>query len=328
MTETTLHSRQRKAHSRPRPGGRLAASPQDDWLSVSLLGESSFCDRAAQFQFEAQSELDENDAPPSKGWFKKPFSIEGAKDLIQAALLRVAGWAISTVVLFLLAASINNLLIIASLFCAYMTVTALGKLCVALYYYFRATQAHHCVIDRGHTQPIKVSWWQLLHMGFSRTFLDKPLKDETWKLVGKPWCLLRQGDLIIPVFRKRAEDYEVKGQHYIRMAAYARLIQTTMGGETPYGIMLCGFGYDATTVPITKQSHKGFHNALERTRKLVKTKHHNAPKNTRRCLGCPWGKPMATRYNALSRSASYESECGNRYHWVPPHRKAIDKDLV
>jgi hypothetical protein len=298
-----------------------------------LLGEAIFCHRAARFQFEQGLEEDTGDesGTPARGWFRRPYTLNDARRLVRTAAIRLVAWALVAGALFFGSGFTTTPWRIGlAVFSALATLGALVaafRLAVAAYYLVRAGFGREVDVPEDHSEPIEIGWWSLLQSGFQRTFLDAPLSDSELKLSGKPWCILRKGDLRIPVFRKKGTDAKVRAQHYSRMAAYGRLIETRLGGKAPYGVMLRGYTYQAVTVPLSARSHAGFQRALRETRQIVARTDHPPPGNVGRCRGCPWGRPMVTEYTR-STGAKYESPCGARYAWVPPHDKARHKGLV
>src|SRR4051794_19312479 len=57
---------------------RMKAAENDPWVSVSLLGECLFCNRAGRFHHEQSQEDtgEESDIePPRRGWYRRPFTV-------------------------------------------------------------------------------------------------------------------------------------------------------------------------------------------------------------------------------------------------------------
>ena len=212
--------------------------------------------------------------------------------------------------------------------------------------------------DLQKEQP--VNWWELLKSGFEsisyRSSQDDrgTLRDEKWKLAGRPWRVLRRGDLRIPVFLMRRGN-SLYPQHSARMAAYCHLLERCEGGKSPYGVILYTTYlfrkteiYDGIAIPNAPSTRKRFHNALLEARRIITTESQSnskqsMPKHTAACLSCPYGKPILyqqgktdTQLNGVKLPAflatdddqmDYHSVCGDRFRWLPPHRRAKDKGL-
>jgi CRISPR/Cas system-associated exonuclease Cas4 (RecB family) len=314
----------------------MRADDGDPWVSVSLLGESLFCDRAGRFQYEQSQEDtgEESDiAPPRRGWYRPPFSIseiEGelarlrprvgmlfavAAVALAAACLLVSpqGVGLGSCLLFL-----GGGLVTVQAVRATIAFVALGALLA------EARAAHKGEPDPSRHEPQEVSWWSLLANGFEVQRYEDKLSEPHWRVTGKPWRVLHRGSVRVPVFRKRNEEKKVFRQHFARVAAYAYLIEMTTGAEVPYGIVLLGSSYRGLAIMIDNGSKKPFFDGLGRAREIIRSgQWQSEPESGTKCRACPWGKPMTT-----NRGITYHSTCGDRYGWVPPHQKAFLKRLV
>lgn len=165
----------------------------------------------------------------------------------------------------------------------------------------------------------------------------------SWKLGGRPWRMLEEGDLKIPVFRHGSDWNGVRDQHIVRMAAYCHLVEQNGGFRVPYGIMLIGRSFLAVTVPNTPKNHERFCQALREARRIAReagetNRHPPVPGGGRFCKGCHLGEPVPVRRQiefskhgiALpvngtrdNRGQEYHSHCGDRFGWAPPHEWAL-----
>ncbi len=203
--------------------------------------------------------------------------------------------------------------------------------------------------DPGLSEIQAVNWWSLLKAGFSPLQYDQPYEDRDWKLIGKPWRVLQMGPLRIPVFRKRQGGAELFPQHYVRMAAYCHLIEVCEGAEAPYGIVFFGDGYDGLTIPNSPVNRETFEEGLKQARRILQAldRDHLIPGKPARpviCHDCPVGRPQGYRKGQsetvlrrkqvppfLTRGPDkqlYHSRCGDRFGWVPPHDRAVEKNLL
>lgn len=99
------------SHLRKPQGGRMRAQQGDPWVSVSLLGECTFCQRAGRFQQEQSQEdtgEEEMPEPPRRGWYRPPFTVAEIEQQLRrlvwqaalrgliAAILAVATWVMAS----------------------------------------------------------------------------------------------------------------------------------------------------------------------------------------------------------------------------------------
>jgi hypothetical protein len=175
-----------------------------------------------------------------------------------------------------------------------------------------------------HTRPMPVNWWSLLQANYESTRPNEMLRDTDWRLCGKPWRILKYGNLRIPVFRKRYSGQEperekqIHHQHQMRITAYCRLVEATEGGTSPYGIVMFGRTYDGVTVPVGQAHADRLRQTLMHVRGTLRNKvDPDAPQRLGQCRKCPHGRPEA--YHLHPRYM--HSDCGDRFHWTPPHEK-------
>jgi len=168
------------------------------------------------------------------------------------------------------------------------------------------------------------------------------LRDEKWRLCGRPWCVLQKGDLRVPVFRKRTEDDELPRKYHARMAAYCHLMEIAEGARSPYGIIVKGETFAAVTVPGTLRTRAMFHEALKAARRTIRdseeiNRQPPPPDNPNLCRECPYGLPLRVRADERylrhgaplephvardRRRKKYHSHCGDLFRWVPKHERA------
>ena len=102
----------------------------------------------------------------------------------------------------------------------------------------RDAQAARPIEDYELPQP--VNWWRLVKSGFTPVEYEDPHEDPQLRLAGRPWRVLHDGSLRIPVFRKWQGKTELGDQQVARVVAYCHLIETAEGGTSPYGVVLFG----------------------------------------------------------------------------------------
>jgi hypothetical protein len=199
------------------------------------------------------------------------------------------------------------------------------------------------------TQHLPVNWWELLNAGFDSVVPQEAYRDDTAMLAGKPWRILRKGELRIPVIRLGHDQFEggrywVEQKHEIKLTAYAHLLENCEGGSTPYGVALFGGSHQGVAVPITNKMKTDLSELATNLRRALAAVQHGYPPpapTDNRCAGCHFGKPEKAppgagdprlRGTVYGRSGSdgtlYHSACGDLFEWVPPHLAAKRKGLL
>jgi hypothetical protein len=200
----------------------------------------------------------------------------------------------------------------------------------------------------------EVDWWTFIRAGYDSVPYNEGdgLRSETLCLAGRPWRVLRRGSVRIPVFKKRhsakANGHTLYDQHYVRIAAYCRLIEEAERAESPYGIILFDDCYTGWAINAAADQRRiPLANALEGARGTIQTSlEGRKPKEAQEsfCKGCPTGKPRAYRpgetetlrrgvplpvYGVIGRDGRvYHSACGDHFEWLPPHERVREKGLV
>ena len=327
------------------------------WLGVHVLTEFIFCPRAGLIAFEAQ-----HDDPGQDELFGPSLDYlpDYAAAIIEEALQQT--WRKIWRLLICAPPAVVFLAGIGWLFGWWLTVMGVAFAVPLLKWLWRqcrvvailgrrlklARRTVPCEPDPGLKKIESVNWWALLNAGFTAVDYEDPYQDEDWKLAGKPWRVLHKGSLRIPVFRKRRGKPELYPQHFVRMAAYCRLIAMCEGTEPPYAVVLFGDGYNGVAVPNDPGVHEALESRLDETRRLIQAVQSEnlqpAPPNKSIChqchLGCPRVhrsghtdtvfsgsviEPYRTRAND---NRIYHSICGDRFRWVPPHDRAAEKELI
>lgn len=193
--------------------------------------------------------------------------------------------------------------------------------------------------DEGHLIEESFNWWDLRKAGYQVDRMPEPMIDPGRGLIGRPWRVLRKGDIRVPVFRKHRGDQTVHSQQRARIAAYCHLIETCEGSRAPFGLVLFAGSYDAVLVP-NSRSNKNLLDATMVTaqsvlRRAAERQHPEAPAKSC-CRSCPLGSPVAVSGMSVTSLESNEcvypvvglggqrfnSACGDRFLWIPPHERA------
>ena len=209
---------------------------------------------------------------------------------------------------------------------------------------FKAAGAHEPDPDCEEIQA--VNWFSMLKAGFFSVPYHR-LTHEKWKVEGKPWRVLRRGNLRIPVFFQSATDQRLHPKHLAKVGAYCHLLQAVENYDSPYGLVLKEGSFEGVAVPYNARSRKIFHEALRLARKTLRSserdKDTRPPEQASLCTGCPFGKPY--RYKPGSSDAVqtrlslplfvladkdetiHHCLCGDRFRWMPPHKEVQEKGL-
>lgn len=184
-------------------------------------------------------------------------------------------------------------------------------------------------IDLAPTEVKRLNWWSLRKAGFDCIKLVDALGLRQGELTGKPWRTLQKGNTIgIPVIRRRRGNRDWGPQHEVRLAMYCRLIEQYEKRAAPFGVILFAGTHDCVIIPNSSDRQMRAELALEEVREFMEIQergtHTPNPPTDHRCAGCPHGFPhLIQRAKNKSEQDEFESLCGKRFGWNPPHRDAI-----
>jgi hypothetical protein len=318
----------------PQHKSRMLAGRDEPWVAVSTIKEKMFCDRAAIIASEKiQDEGEEGMIALGQYRVTALYTLGAIRRAIQGRLW----WLLGCVVVFfgsamqfnstsgLVSAAATLLLWLLSALKGLQTLYQLLRL---FGQFVRAKSAASRVPDFRNGEVQDVYWWGVVNSGFEVKQPHEALRDDKWQLVGKPWRILQKHDVRIPVVRVRMENPRIVRQHFARAAAYCHLLERNEPGvSSPGGIILFSPGYAGKFLPNNHRSASTFHNALLDARALLARVQRDGwepqEPESKRCSGCPFGRPRS-----LDGGDSYQSECGERFHWVPPHARAYEKGLL
>jgi hypothetical protein len=314
---------------------------------VYVLTEFVFCPRAGLCTHEQPKEIDDPDTKPSATYL--PIHDQTELELMLKETLRqflniLLGGGAATVLLALMA-WLSGWLILWGLLAGVGLLTAYAlydrfSWIVTMRAHLKIWKAAHPQLPDPDSAKIQyVHWCELMAAGFMLTEAKNAYSHPPWRLGGKPWRLLEHGELRIPVFMPGRPWKDLFPQHFVRMAAYCRLIELCEGFKSPYGVIVMPDSFQAIIVPCTPKSREDFEQALYRARKTIRdAEEQNArppePSNGNLCRECPHGEPRAFRKGKvfmrgdipLTPSAfpgkdgkQYHSLCGDRFQWTPSH---------
>ncbi len=330
---------------------RMIARPNDPYVAVYVLSEFIFCPRAAIVALEKDEEQDEPVRQPRLDYVPRLFVEYHIIQAIKSASLYLlialgVGLGLIAAIYFcwgLLPCYGVIGMVIASFVALSLALAMWTRLQSLLPQWWAAKSAAPKEPNPSSTDRQAVNWWEMRKSGYEAVQYRDKLSDEQWRLVGRPWRVLRKGGYRIPVFRMRGGGTKLRPQHYVRMAAYCRLLEVSEGAQSPYGIVLFPDSYSGETVPNAPWSRSMFHSALVNLRNLIASNRTPPAPEFRRCKQCPLGRPIVYRpgeTETMHRGVplpvfgrtgvddhTYHSACGDKFRWIPPHDRASEKQL-
>lgn len=200
-------------------------------------------------------------------------------------------------------------------------------------------------------QDEPVNWWSLRAAGFVSHPVENTQIDAELKLVGKPWRILRRGDMAIPAFVRRS-DKPLTSQQRVRIAAYCQLIRVNEQAESPFGIVLNPGTFEGIAVKPSEGDFERLRRALRHAPRVLLdwTNLRSFPpapheSNFAPCSNCPHGKPSrlvpgkseTTSYgrnvppfrmkSGIVANVDFHSPCGDHFQWTPKHEDADELEL-
>ena len=334
---------------------RLAAGKYDREMSVYCLSEFAFCRRAGLCAYEQDRQYEEEDQRVRLGYlpiFEPEELARRLKELVRqlqwilfggigAFCVALAGaWFATGMALWIVPLVV-------------MVATIYG-LCDRGYWAYwaekeleawRKATAHRPDPDCPHIQEL--DWRNIVASGLTIRRPRAAYQYASWKLGGRPWRILEEGDLKIPVFRHGPNWRGLQDQHFVRMAAYCYLLEQKEGFRVPYGVVLLSGTFLAVTVPNTARNHERFRQTLLEARQAARdagemNKFPPVPADGHFCAGCRLGAPVLVRKRIeylrhgmplpVNRSPDqngemFHSQCGDRFHAIPPHKLAVRKGI-
>lgn len=330
--------------------GYTTDQSHDPRVTVNALSQWLFCPRAALLAIEQGLE-DEADSDRLQRWDYIPFSyseFETAR-LLRRECLRFLVAIACTLVLggatflsfgqtaFWIPFSLGLL----TLWPMVALLTFIRSIFVLSLQRIEQGQSQASEPSPDFSEPVSVNWWQLRRAGFQPVFYDT-LVDDRLNLAGKPWRVLRRGQLRIPIIRMGSDNQTIYRKHRARIAAYCHLLGACEDADSPYGILLFHRSYDGIAVRNDPMNRKLFQYALAGCRNMLRNC--KVPDRPRRsaCIHCERGLPRlyqpGVSDNSLGGSIlpvhcvyagdiAYHSLCGDRFEWRPPHEQALTRNM-
>ena len=343
-----------REHS-PHPDWGDPVSAGAPWVGVHVLSEFVYCRRAGQIAFEQPGDDSGEECLAPRLDYLPNYDLQ----LIREELDRVRR-PLTNLLLCSVPALAIWLYVLLQVHYATGVIIAIGlmgtvgpEVARMLRVYFILRQRLHAAtiapaIGLKFDTPIEqlINWWGLIKSGFESIQLRDPLRDPVLKLIGRPWRVLQYGPHRIPVIRRKQGDQKLNPQHYVRLAAYAHLIETCEGANVPFGIVLFGESNDGIAVPLTAELKERFQRPLSDLRRqlqsiAVEQLVPAPPESPHRCLHCPcaalrWTVPGQSESQFRGQAVSpypisvsnsrkiWHCDCGDRFRWRPPNVSVRD----
>jgi len=326
-----------------KPMPMLDAGQVDPHVTASSLAEYTFCPRAGVLTHEGGFSDPEEELPSLAllPWYEQEAIEEAYTRALYVLFAFPVGLVAAIVILSLmfLGQSVYPYLLIGFMAgWAYFAIRAykhwreIGERRLA------AQLATECNPIPGKNAFQPVDWWGLLLAGYEVRRPEAALRDERWKLSGKPRRILQKGSMSIPVHRIRKPEGPILPQHIVRVMAHCHLIETTEGANSPFAVILFGNTYQGLTVPNTNENRERFYTALERVRTMIVEsdageRQPPEPVTGKVCKACHFGHPRpitledkTMRYDEpLDPVLLYNGkkilhcDSGDRFNWKPKH---------
>lgn len=324
-------------------------------ISVHVLAEFVFCQRAAINAF-LDDRPDEERAPILRLDYQPSYELHELQNRMEdlgKTIFRLSLVA-ST---FFAAGLLLGYLVNAAIFLGGLAATiVVGRSVVRdiwgvirLWQDYQAAEEAFADEPNIHVQSDEpVDWWSLLAAGFSSQKCHLPLADVDLRLIGRPWRILRRGNLAIPAYVRNTKQ-ELKPQQKMRIVAYCHLIRQCQGADAPYGIILDPGTFGGTAVKASHRDMPLLRSNVNLIRRIIidflrHGQKPDPPLFLTVCHKCQHGCPRRVRIGksetrSLGRvvptfccesrenEQEYHSNCGDRFAWLPHHGRADELKL-
>ena len=327
-----------------------------NYLSVHVLSEQIFCPRAMQQAYEQREEDSGRDDAVLRLDYSPPYELYEIEEHLQDQLNML--WQF---VFLAVAFATLGLVLAYFLHWIFFWAGMLAAVIPVRYFVLQLPLIYRMMRDHRSAQTaiaaepnIKVprdepvNWWSLHAAGFVPQPVKELLVDNDLEFDGRPWRILRRGDLSIPVFVRASREKELRPQQRARIAAYCHLIRCNETADSPYGIILDRGTFAGTAVKPTEAHFDLILKALDQVPRILEASRRDglepsAPTDDR-CRRCPFARPRrykpqvsetkrdgktipAYQLRAPNGGPIYHCSCGDRYGWLPEHEQTKAMNL-
>ncbi len=345
--------------SAPASTARNELPPWQDRMSVHVLGQFAFCNRAGIYSAENGGETDLDEPLPQWGYLPN-YDLERIEEQL-AKLLRQSWLLMGLIVLFVVGmvggVAIQDRRIfypalLGALVCAVSLFKTAGMVLTLLWRRAAARRAQAREPDRAIDRIQQVNWWSLLKAGFEPVSYQRQFRHPRLALEGSPWRVLERGSLRIPVIKSGAgklgdAKHTIYPKHELRLAAYAMLLEATEHVQVPYGVIFPADSHLGLAIPITPSLREQVEEQLNRANDLrVRSQRGESeprpPADRKRCATCRLGEPVPISDTDIKRATkariplhvladrmdrTYHCACADRFGSAPSHRRIIQLGL-
>jgi hypothetical protein len=330
-------------------------------MSVHVLGQFAFCNRAGIYSAENGDEV-ELDEPLPRWAYLPNFDLERIEEQL-ARLLPHVWLLLLLVVVFSLGIAAGarfgdrriSFSALVGVVACLLGLVHVGRMVFTLLWRRRAALRAEAREPSPNIDQIeRVNWWSLLKAGFEPVPPQRQFRHPELALEGSPWRVLERGGLRIPVIKSGAEKlgdakHTVYPKHGIRLAAYALLLEATEHVRVPYGLVFPADSHWGLAIPITASLREAVHAQLERADELLTRSQRGdsepqLPKDRNRCATCQLGLPIPISDGEIRTAKKsrlpllvlhdhktgrkFHCACGDRFRTAPPHRRTLALGLT
>lgn len=355
----------------PNPGGAVTESGLErtprggisswqDRMSVHVLGQFAFCNRAGIYSAENGDETDLDEPQPQWGYLPN-FDLERIEEQL-AKLIRQSSLLLVLVVVMILGmvggVAIQDRRIfypalVGALACSVYLINTGGGVIKLMWRRAAARRAERREPDPTIDRIEPVNWWSLLKAGFDPVAYQRQFRHPHLPLEGSPWRVLERGSLRIPAIKSGARKlgdakHTIYPKHELRLAAYAVLLEATEHVQVPYGLVFPADSHLGLAVPITASMRERVAEQLERANDLLVRSQRGEsdprpPQDRNRCASCRLGQPVPlsdSEIRSIKKSRArllvltdksdrtFHCACGDRFGSAPPHGQIIALGLT
>lgn len=331
-----------------------------DRMSVHVLGQFAFCNRAGIYSAENGDETDLDEPQPQWGYLPN-FDLERIEEQL-AKLLRQS-WLLLGLVVVMILGMIGGVAIqdrrifypalTGAFVCSITLINIGGGVIRLLWRRAAARRAERREPDPTIDRIEPVNWWSLLKAGFDPVAYQRQFRHPRLPLEGSPWRVLERGSWRIPVIKSGARKlgdakHSIYPKHELRLAAYAVLLEATEHVQVPYGLVFPADSHMGLAVPITPSLRDRVAEQLERANDLLLRSQRGEsdprpPQDRNRCATCRLGQPVPVsdaEIRSIKKSRArllvltdkfdrtFHCACGDRFGSAPPHGQIIGLGLT
>lgn len=217
------------------------------------------------------------------------------------------------------------------------------------------TRIESRIPDLNTPEDEELDWRAIIRFGFDVERCRDPFVDDELGIKGRPWRLLKRNSLCIPVFKCRlptpknpesiAPSNWLYQQHYVRIAAYCRLIEKCTSQQAPFGLVLFSNTHRAFAIKMGRETDEALKRAIASAQETIREYQQGKkplPPNERLCRQCHQGRLRTYVFDStlldhygekieprthLINNRRQHSPCGDLFRWVPPHELAIKSGI-